>query len=118
MEVMNLDPSVSADPEISNAVQAPKVPINTVPSLSAEDDSSNTPPATMKWGFFWEPLVYIKPKDYNKTQVASVFCNYNFEWASIPHDRDSSVDDEDFSLFDSDSESEFDYVDFDAAPTT
>jgi hypothetical protein len=58
---------------------------------------------------------YIKPKGPNRTQAASAFCNFNFEWASIPHDRDSSIDDEDFSLFDSNSESEFGYVEFDAA---
>lgn len=117
MEVMNLAPSVSADLKVSNAVQTLKAPIDTVPPLSAEDDSSNIAPATMEWGvFFWEPPSYIKPKDPNRTQTASSFCNFNFEWASIPHDRDSSIDDEEFSLFDSDSESEFDYVEFDAAP--
>jgi hypothetical protein len=58
MEVMNLAPSVSADPKVSNAVPTPRAPINMVPSLSADDDSSDTAPANMKWVFFGNHGLY------------------------------------------------------------
>jgi hypothetical protein len=55
-----------------NAVPAAKAPINPAPSLSAEDDASNTAPAIMDW-VFWEPPDYIKPKDPDRLKLLRHF---------------------------------------------